>query len=247
MRKRVMLLMVCGCLGAVVSFQIYGGAADAPSRSVVIEEHEKLLQKYGLKKMEGRRRGGAQQPQTQREHREQQEERRGFSFSDFAEWVKNLSLPVIILIVAVLVLLFYFAFRGSSGLLPSQRAGPVIRKPEEEAHEEPEDSKARGPYQRALELARKGELGKALIVLHKSSLRVLQGIHLVPPGRNFTNNQVKQLLRRKEEGSGMVTPFGRLAMAAERVAFKGEDPGEQVFSDMKRLYERSFLDKEDRL
>lgn len=221
---------------------------EAPSKTTVIEKHNKLLKKYGLKKTGPKQARELQKEKPRRpENSEQQEEQRGFSFADFAEWFKRLSLPIIILIVVLLVVLFYFAFRGSSGLLPSAPVRKPVPGEKEDGDKEEETRPAGGPYQQALELANRGQVGNALVLLHKTSLKILQAIHLVPPGDNFTNNQVKQILRRKQEGENLVNPFGRLAGAAERTVFRAEEPGKEVFSEMKSLYEASFLAREKRL
>jgi len=211
---------------------------EPPNVQRVLNEHKKLIEKYDLKETK------RIEPDTgkmwQPMEAEEMENREHY---DFGTWLKNLSLPLIVIITVILAVLFYFLFRGAGGLFPGTGRLPLDEMPETgegDAHAA-DDAAGDGAYSIALELARGGELGKALVLLHKSSLRKLQQRLLVPPGDFYTNNQVKRILKVNPEGSSMVNPFGQLAAAAERCAFKGEEPEEPVFLAMKTLYENTFL------
>ncbi len=214
------------------------GPGEPPDVQRVLNEHKKLIEKYDLKETK------RIEPDTgkMRQPREA-EETENREHYDFSTWLKNLSLPLIVIITVILAVLFYFLFRGTGGLFHGAGRLPfdhMLETGEGDAHGA-DDAAGDGAYGVALELARSGELGKALVLLHKSSLKKLQQIHMVPPGDFYTNNQVKLILKGNPEGSGMVDPFGQLAAAAERCAFKGEEPAEPVFLAMKTLYEKTFL------
>ena len=93
----------------------------------------------------------------------------------------------------------------------------------------------------ALELAKKGEYGKALILLHKASVYKLRENRWIPSGKNFTNNDIRWLIKDSGSGKKIFLPFSQLATAAERAAFKRENPGEEIYTKLRQLYETTFL------
>jgi hypothetical protein len=96
-------------------------------------------------------------------------------------------------------------------------------------------------YHMALELAKKGEYGKASIMLHKASVKKLRENQWVPLGKNFTNNDIRWLIKDSGTGMKIFTPFSQLAAAAERAAFRRENPGEETYAKLRQLYETTFL------
>ena len=96
-------------------------------------------------------------------------------------------------------------------------------------------------YHLALELAKRGEYGNALILLHKASVKKLRENHCIPSGKNFTNNDIRWLIKGSGPGKKIFTPFSQLAAAAERAAFKRENPGEETYTKLRQMYETTFL------
>lgn len=210
-------------------------APPGPPR--VKEEHRKLLERYGLEKETEIDVRAEKEIVVDEEEAVDEEET---SFFDFAESLKELSLPVIIIIVVVLAVLFYLLLRGAPRFFP-----PLVTGGEQDRGapgppgEDDGDHTGDAGYKRALALAQKGAYGKALIVFHKSSLQKLRDYHLIPPGEHLTNNEIKGLIENSR--TGISTPFTHLAAAAERVAFKGEEPKPETFRALKAVYETSFL------
>jgi hypothetical protein len=242
MRKQ-MIIPLFILVGALVFFTVplYAqgtGPVEPPDVNRVLDEHKKLIEKYDLKETK------KIAPDTDKmRYPGEAEEMENREYYDFGTWLKNLSLPLVVVITVILAVLFYFLFRGAGDLFPGTGRLPfddMFETGEGKANAA-DDAAGEGAYNIALKLAQDGQLGKALVLLHKSSLGKLQQRHLVPPGDFYTNNQVKFILKGNPEGSGMVDPFGQLAAAAERCAFKGEEPAEPVFLAVKTLYENTFL------
>ncbi len=238
MRKKTITALLT-LVGAAVflagSPGMSGGPPDVPR---VLDEHKKLLEKYHLEEPK------KAEPEVEKIQRpEEVEKKENRERPDFGTWLKNLSLPLIVILIAILAVLFYFLFRGTGGMFPGLGRSPFDDFPGSGGGDESaaDDTTGDRAYAIALERARSGELGNALVLLHKSSLRKLQHMRLVPPGDNYTNNQVTRILRENPGGGGTVTPFGELAAAAERSAFKGEEPAESTFLSLKTLYENTFL------
>ncbi len=235
-RNIAVFLTLCVLLMSVAP--VCAVPADSPAKPEVVKQHRELLEKYGIKPTSGRKPGTGN-----RKNERSSDKRRDSSFSDFGKWLNNLALPLIVIIIVSLVVLFYFFFRGSSGLL--QGRVKMADFPDPGTGEQDivgrQDPYGDGAYTKALELAKNRQYGSALVTLHKSSLRKLQRIHLVQPGDNFTNNQVRRMLKQVEGGSVLLTPFGQLASAAERIAFKGEESSKNTFETLKVVYENAFL------
>lgn len=209
-----------------------------PGPPEVKKEHRKILDRYGLENQTGTGKPAKEKTVVEEEEAMPEEET---TFLDFTESLKELSLPVIIIIILILAVLFYLLLRGMPRFFPPSATGKEQNDtglgPPREDHG---DRTGDAGYNRALALAQKGAYGRALIVFHKSSLEKLRDYHLIPPGEHLTNNEIKGLIENSE--TGISTPFTHLASAAERVAFKGEEPMPGTFRALKAIYEASFLE-----
>jgi len=201
----------------------------APDNPTVLKEHQELLKKYNLE--ETKTADNPKPRQTDQQPMETPPEQDQF-LNRFAHWLQRLSIPVIIFIVIILAGLFIFFFRGRSGILPSIQWGGTSELPKQaEQTFKPSGDNALAQAQAR---AQKNQLGEALVILHKASLKRLQQHRLVPPGDHYTNNQVRHLLA--HNGTGEADAFSQLAIAAERTAFRGEEPTESAFADLMTLY-----------
>jgi uncharacterized membrane protein SpoIIM required for sporulation len=218
-----------------------GDSTHHPTAREVIEAHQELIKKYGPEKADLSRKEPRQDKRVESEKSEDREEER--VSPGFLEWLQGLSLPVIIIIVLILVILFYFMFRGVPGFFPGAVAGAAVKKPGVKSGADGAEWDRGGDedYGAAVRWAKQGEYGRALVVLHQSSIKRLQENHWIPLGRNFTNNDIRRLIG--ESGTGVVffTPFSQLAAAAERVAFKHENPGPEAYIKLEQSYEAVFL------
>ncbi|MCP4151796.1 MAG: hypothetical protein GY757_28895 [bacterium] len=207
------------------------GMKSPPDSNRVVLEHQKLLQEYGFQKKDRKKESSKRKYAAESAPQEE-----NGSFFDFLKSLEKLSLPIVILIIAIVLLLLYFLFVGmprffpgddeykSGGVTEPQRVSPV--------------RKTAGLYESALNLAKKGEYGKALILLHKSTVSVLQQKGVIPRDENFTNNEIKGLI--KKGSATLYNPFNLIAAAAERAAFNKENPEAAVFSNLIKLYDGSF-------
>lgn len=230
---KVFLLMAGYMMVVMLTMPV---CAESPRDKKVLLEHKKLMMQEHIKdnKEERSETNGAGTDEEQKEKKSSNNENRSFF-----EWLQNLSPLMILLIVAMLALIFYFGLRRTAGVISWDKSGGPIRIKEPEEAEEKNIKDL--SFGNAMELAKTGQLGGALIVLHKASLLKLQFNHMVPPGEHFTNNQVKGILKSKPETKNIQLPFHRLAEAAERKAFKGEEPGRETFNGLVTLYEENFL------
>jgi len=221
-------------------------SGESPTTEEVLEAHQELLKRYGFEERsnleineeEERSYSPGEEEGEQREKSESGGE--GISFFD---WLRGLSLPIVLIIVAILIIIFYFMFRGVPGFF---RKSVDISHQQETAVKErdyiDEEVKTGDKgYHLALELAKKGAYGKALILLHKASIKKLQESQWIPSGKNFTNNDIRGLIKEPDTGMKIFTPFSQLAAAAERAAFKRENPGEEIYAKLRQMYETTFL------
>lgn len=216
-----------------------------PGDDKVLEAHRELMERYGFLE-KGKREINEDQVRrySYRENEvEEREEESGRDSISFFEWLRGLSLPVVLIIVVVLIILFYLMVRGVPGFfqkgvdVPGQQSAVGY----ENGNRDEEMQTGDKGYNQALELAKQGEYGKALILLHKASVKKLRENHWIPPGKNYTNNDIRWLIKGSSPGKKLFTPFSELATAAERVAFKGENPGEDIYGEMRKMYEAAFL------
>jgi len=227
------------------------GSDESPSAEEVLEAHQELLKRYGFE--EGGNTGFKEEEESSYSPGEQEEEQReksepGGESISFFDWLRGLSLPVILIIVAILIIIFYFMFRGVPGFF--RKSVDIASQLETggKEHEDRDEEVKTGDkgYQLALELAKKGAYGKALILLHKASIKKLQESQWVPSGKNFTNNDIRGLIQVPDTGMKIFTPFSQLAAAAERAAFKRENPGEEIYVKLRQMYENTFLKMRDK-
>lgn len=222
------------------------GSDSPPSSKDVREAHQKLLKRYGFEERD--RREINEEERREYSYREEEGRQEGKSKSggegfSFFEWLRGLSLPIVLIIVAILIVLFYFMFRGVPGFFRksvdtyNQRETAVKGR---EIRDEEVNTGDKG-YHMALELAKKGEYGKALILLHKASVQKLRENQRIPSGKNFTNNDIRWLIKDSVAGMKIFMPFSQLAAAAERAAFKRENPGEETYAKLRQMYETTFL------
>ena len=214
------------------------GSRTPPPSDEVREEHRNLLKKYGFEK---RLEKGVEEASNENIEPSDTGKRKDISFSEFAKLLRHLSLPLIIVIILVFAALFYFTLRGVPRFFPgkvemskNKKTGKGDRYGGPQREFSGDDC-----YKTALELARKGEFGSALIFLHRSTLKKLQESNVIPRGEHFTNNEIKGMIR--DSKTGIYSPFTRLATAAERVAFKREEPAEETYLGLKQIYENTFL------
>lgn len=222
------------------------GSDEPPSAEEVLDAHQKLLKRYGFEEVD--RRETYEEEENSYSPGEKEREQRKKSESDgesisFFEWLRGLSLPIVLIIVAVLIILFYFMFRGVPGFF--RRSVDISNQQQTavKAFDYKDDEVKTGDrgYQLALELAKKGTYGKALIVLHKASIKKLQENRWIPSGKNFTNNDIRSLIKEADTVMKIFPPFSQLAAAAERAAFKRENPGEEIYAKLRQIYETTFL------
>lgn len=256
--KRLIILSLAGTLLlAITPYCVYvyptSGPGSAPTTPEVREEHQNLLQKYYSIK-EQKMQTGADETSGRTENRPidgkaTRGETPGYeeesSFFEFLESLGRLPLPVIIIIIAVLVILFYLVFRGVPGAFPrsvkpSSQTGQADKAAPEADNKGRTGIRDKG-YTASLELAKNKEYGKALVVLHKTSVKKLQEQRLIPGGGHFTNNDIKQLIQNSSSAAVFLNPFAQLAASAERAAFRKENPGEATYIMLKKIYENSFL------
>jgi hypothetical protein len=222
------------------------GSDDPPTAKEVLEAHQKLLKRYGFEEMDKRKINEEEERnyspgEQEGEQREKSES--GKESLSFFDWLRGLSLPIVLIIVAILIILFYFMFRGVPGFfrksvdISNQHQAGV----KEFDYKDDEVKTGDRGYRLALELAKKGAYGKALILLHKASIKRLQENRWIPSGKNFTNNDIRGLIKGPDTGMKIFTPFSQLAAAAERAAFKRENPGEETYSILRQMYETTFL------
>ena len=234
----IMLAAVLLFLAAPLPGQARTTSGNPPTRDEVLEAHRDMMKEYGVEEKK------VEQDTQESAVREIEIEEDSRNSTSFLEWLRGLSLPAIIIIVAVLIVIFYFLFRGMPGFFrsraespPVQKAAPLFTGDSLEKVESSDDG-----YRMALELAKTGEYGKALIVLHKASLKKLQENRWIPLGKNFTNNDIRRLLQKAGIESGITFPFSQLAVAAERAAFKKENPDRHIYMELKSIYESAFLE-----
>jgi hypothetical protein len=230
--------------GLIISAR--AGSAEPPTSEDVLEAHQKLLKRYGLEEKD--RREINEEEGRKYSYREEEGEQREKSESggeeiSFFDWLRGLSLPIVLIIVAILIILFYFMFRGvpvffRKSVDTSNRQETAVK--ERDYRDEEVKTGDKG-YHLALELAKKGAYGKALILLHKASIKKLRENRWIPLGKNFTNNDIRWLIKDSGTGMKIFTPFSQLAAAAERAAFKSENPGEETYSRLRQMYETTFL------
>jgi uncharacterized membrane protein len=222
------------------------GSDKPPGSEDVLEAHQKLLKRYGFAERDKREiyeEEGRRYSYREKERGENEKSKSGRRKISFLDWLRELSLPIVLIIVAILIILFYFMFRGVPGFFrkstdtssQQETAGKGLKNRDEEIK-----TGDRG-YHMALDLAKKGEYGKALILLHKASVKKLRENHWIPPGKNFTNNDIRGLIKDTGQGMRIYTPFSQLAAAAERAAFKRENPGEGTYAKLRQMYETTFL------
>jgi len=216
------------------------GSGNPPNSDEVIDEHRQLLKKYGIEKKVAMEKDSRPETRTEPYKGETDSQRNTF-LSKLAKFFSRWSLPLIIVIILALIALFYFALRGVPGFFPGRGEETKEKKVEKGDHDVDNKIKRHGDewYETALGLARKKQFGKALIVLHKSTLKKLQENNFIPAGEHFTNNEIKVMI--KNSKTGIYNPFTRLAGAAERVAFKREEPAEDTYLALKKMYEHAFL------
>jgi hypothetical protein len=219
---------------------------EPPTVEEVREAHQKLLKRYGFEKREGseiHNGEGREYSYREKERETEEKSRSGGENISFFDWLRGLSLPIVLIIVAILIILFYFMFRGVPGFFrktvdtPNQRETAVKGR---DYKDEEVKSGDKG-YHMALDLAKRGEYGKALILLHKASVKKLQENQWIPWGKNFTNNDIRWLIKDSSTGMKIFMPFSQLAAAAERAAFKRENPGEETYAKLRQIYETTFL------
>jgi uncharacterized membrane protein len=249
MRNRIIVLCLVVLLLMVLAqpmLDARAGSDEPPTSEDVLEAHQKLLKRYGFEERdrreineeEGRRYSYREKEREQKEKSESSGE-----IISFFDWLKGLSLPLVLIIVAILIILFYFMFRGVPGFF---RKSTDISNRQETAAKERENRDEEvnigdKGYHMALELAKKGEYGKALILLHKASVKKLRENQWIPSGKNFTNNDIRGLIKGTGPGMKIFTPFSQLAAEAERAAFKRENPGEVTYAKLRQMYETTFL------
>jgi hypothetical protein len=256
--KRLIMFFLAGTLMLTITpncVYVYPtpGPGSAPTTPEVREEHQRILQKYyGIEKhnmQAGTKETSGRIGSRPVDGRVTKDETPGYeeesSFSEFLESLGQLPLPVILIIIAFLVILFYLAFRGVPGafrksLKPSGQTGRVD-KGTPEADEEGRTGIQDKGYAAALELAKNKEYGRALVVLHKTSVKKLQEQRLIPSGFHFTNNEIKQLIQNSLSAASFLNSFAQLATAAERAAFRKENPDEATYIRLRTIYENSFL------
>jgi hypothetical protein len=246
-RLIVICLVIFILMVMAQSMLIAGGSSGKPpTAEEVLDAHQKLLKRYGFEEMDRREINEEEErnysPGEQEGEQREKSEPGGESIS-FFDWLRGLSLPIVLLIVAILIILFYFMFRGVPGFfrksvdISNQHHTPV----KEFDYKDDELKTGDRGYQLALEMAKKGAYGKALILLHKASIKKLQENRWIPSGRNFTNNDIRGLIKDPDTGVKIFTPFSQLAAAAERAAFKRENPGEEIYAKLRQMYETTFL------
>ncbi len=222
------------------------GSGESPTNEEVLEAHQKLLKRYGF---EERSNTGFKEEEEssyspgEKEVEPGEESESGEESISFFEWLRGLSLPIILIIVAILIIIFYFMFRGVPGFF---RGSLDIARPGETGvkecdYRDEEVKTGDKGYHLALELAKKGAYGKALILLHKASIKKLQENLWIPLGKNFTNNDIRVLIKEPDTGMKIFLPFSQLAAAAERAAFGRENPGEEIYAKLRQMYETTFL------
>jgi len=247
-KRLIVLCLVIFILLVIAQSLLIAGAGpgEPPTADDVLEAHQKLLKRYGFEEVdrrdineeEGRNYSPGEEEGVQREKSES-----GGESISFFDWLRGLSFPIVLIIVAVLIILFYFMFRGVPGFFRksvefSHQQQTAVKEFDYKDEEVKTGDKG---YQLALELAKKGAYGKALIVLHKASIKKLQENQWIPLGKNFTNNDIRSLIRQPDTGMKIFTPFSQLAAAAERAAFKRENPGEEIYVKLRQMYEATFL------
>jgi hypothetical protein len=238
----VVLLLVA----APLMLDARAGSDGPPTSEDVREAHQKLLKRYGFEERDGREiNEGERREYSYREEEREQEERSesGGERISFFDWLRGLSLPIVLLIVAVLIILFYFMFRGVPGFFRKSVDISYQRETAVKGLENRDEEVKTGDkgYHMALELAKKGEYGKALVLLHKASVHKLRENQWIPSGKNFTNNDIRWLIKDSGPGMKIFMPFSQLAAAAERAAFKRENPGEETYAKLRQIYESTFL------
>ncbi len=222
------------------------GSDESPTKEEVLDAHQELLKRYGFE--ERGNTGFKEEEESSYSPGEQEGEQReksepGGESISFFDWLRGLSLPVILIIVAILIIIFYFMFRGVPGFF--RKSVDIASQPEtggKERDDRDEEVKTGDKgYQLALDLAKKGAYGKALILLHKASIKKLQENRRIPLGKNFTNNDIRVLIKEPDTGMKIFIPFSQLAAAAERAAFRKENPGEEIYAKLRQMYETTFL------
>lgn len=249
MRNRIIVLCLVDLFLMVLAQSMLGArtASDKPPGSEdVLEEHQKLLKRYGFAERDKREiyeEEGRRYSYREKEREEKEKSESGRERISFFDWLRGLSLPIVLIIVAILIILFYFMFRGVPGFFRKSTDTSKQHETAGKGRENRDEEMKTGDrgYHMALELAKKGEYGKALILLHKASVKKLWENHWIPPGKNFTNNDIRGLIKDSGQGMRIFTPFSQLAVAAERAAFKRENPGEETYAKLRQMYETTFL------
>ena len=236
----ILMVMAQPILGA------RAGSADPPTAEEVLEAHQKLLKRYGFEEVDRREineEEGKKYSYREKEGKQREKSESGGENNSFFNWLRGLSLPIVLIIVAILIILFYFMFRGVPGFFresvdTSNRQETAAKGREIRDEEVKTGDKG---YHMALQLAKNGEYGKALILLHKASVQKLRENQWIPSGKNFTNNDIRWLIKVSGTGMKIFMPFSQLAAAAERAAFRRGNPGEETYAKLKQIYETTFL------
>lgn len=248
MRKRliVLFLLVLILVLTPLMLEARAGSDQPPTSKDVLEAHQKLLKRYGFEERDRRdinEEGGRNYSYREKQEEQKEKSESGGEGISFFDWLRGLSLPIVLIIVAILVIIFYFMFRGVPDFfrksVDTSNQQETALKGRDYKDEEVQTSDK--GYHMALELAKKGEYGKALIILHKASVKKLRENHWIPSGKNFTNNDIRWLIKDSGTGMKIFIPFSQLAVVAERAAFRRENPGEEIYAKLKQLYETTFL------
>lgn len=240
MSKRVLLGVIVLLAAMPVLSPAPVSAAEVPPGSEKVKTvHKQLMNRYGVpidSRYDGEKEMIDARPSDEMQARQREEPRSG----GFGAWLKRWGLLVSVIIIVVLAIVIFLMFRWVPGVFrPTIRTGvdPQFRR--EKGGKRTVSTSPDQDYDIARDFARRGEFGPALVVLHKGSVKRLQEKRLIPRQDNLTNNDIRRLVAKT--GSVLHGPFSQLATAAERAAFKNENPGESTFTTFKTLYERVFL------
>jgi hypothetical protein len=245
-RLIVLCLVVLLLVVAPLMLGARAGSADPPTAEEVLEAHQKLLKRYGFEERDRKEineEQGKRYSYREKEEKQKEKSESGKGSISFFDWLRGLSLPIVLIIVAILIVLFYFMFRGVPGFFRKSVDTPNQRETAVKGRDYKDEEVKTGDkgYHMALELAKKGEYGKALILLHRASVQKLRENQWIPSGKNFTNNDIRWLIKVSGTGMKIFMPFSQLAAAAERAAFRRENPGEEIYARLRQIYETTFL------
>jgi hypothetical protein len=160
-------------------------------------------------------------------------------FSALNAFFRDFGPALIVVLIAVFCLILFIVIRR---MLPSFRgvgkiSGGTATPDSPVDAGEKTTGNAQGLYREAVQAARGGDYGRAVLLLHRASVAALTDRSLIRGGDEYTNNEIRSILTR---GNPCYPAFSAIASASERIAFRYDPVEPAEYERLLSAYDNQF-------